>query len=52
VTIDLMHEIDQVFTTYPFFDSRQIAAYLPHSGFAAGRHRVRRLMGIMGLQAI
>ncbi|WP_417240937.1 DDE-type integrase/transposase/recombinase [Celeribacter halophilus] len=32
--------------------SRQIAAYLPQSGFSAGRHRVRRLMGIMGLQAV
>ena len=51
-TIDLMHEIDQIFTKYPFFGSRQIAAYLPQSGFSAGRHRVRRSMGIMGLQAI
>ena len=51
-TIELMHEIDRIFTKYPFFGSRQIAAYLPQSGFAAGRHRVRRLMGIMGLQAI
>jgi putative transposase len=51
-TIDPMHEIDQIFTKYPFFGSRQIAAYLPQSGFSAGRHRVRRLMGIMGLQAI
>ena len=50
-TLKLMHEIDRVFTKYPFFGSRQIAAYLPQSGFAAGRHRVRRLMGIMGLQA-
>jgi putative transposase len=32
--------------------SRQIAAYLPQSGFSAGRHRVRRLMSIIGLQAI
>lgn len=52
VTIDLTHEIDRIFTKYPFFSSRQIAAYLPQSGFSAGRHRVRRLMGIMGLQAI
>ena len=52
VTLDLMHEIDRIFTKYPFFGSRQIAAYLPQSGFSAGRHRVRRLMGIMGLQAI
>lgn len=47
-----MHEIDRVFTKYPFFGSRQIAAYLPQSGFSAGRHRVRRLMGVMGLQAV
>lgn len=51
-SLDLMHEIDRVFTKYPFFGSRQIAAYLPQSGFSAGRHRVRRLMNIMGLQAI
>ncbi len=51
-TIELMHEIDRIFTKYPFFGSRQIAAYLPQSGFSAGRHRVRRLMRIMGLQAI
>jgi putative transposase len=51
-TIDLMHEIDRIFTKYPFFGSRQIAAYLPQSRFSAGRHRVRRLIGIMGLQAI
>ena len=51
-TLKLMHEIDRVFTKYPFFGSRQIAAYLPQSGFSADRYRVRRLMGIMGLQAI
>ena len=51
-TLALMNEIDRVFTKHPFFGSRQIAAYLPRNGFHAGRHRVRRLMGIMGLQAI
>ena len=51
-TLALMHEIDRVFTKYPFFGSRQLAAYLPQSGFSAGRHRVRRLMSLMGLQAI
>jgi len=51
-TLALMHEIDRVFTKYPFFGSRQIATYLPQSGFSAGRHRVRRLMNLMGLQAI
>ncbi len=51
-TLKLMNEIDRIFTKYPFFGSRQITAYLPGNGFHAGRHRVRRLMGIMGLQAI
>ena len=51
-TIDLMHEIDRIFTKYPFFGSRQIVAYLPHPGFAAGRHRARFLVGIMGLKTI
>ena len=51
-TLKLMHEIDRVFTKYPFFGSRQIAAYLPQLGFSSGRHRVRRLMNIMGLVPI
>ena len=51
-TPELMHEIDRILKKYPFFGSRQMAAYLPQSGFSAGRYRVRRLMGIMGLQAI
>ncbi|WP_339715255.1 IS3 family transposase [uncultured Sneathiella sp.] len=51
-TLDLMRQIDRVFTQYPFFGSRQIAAYLPRKGYHAGRHRVRRLMKVMGLEAI
>ena len=51
-TPELMHEIDRILKKYPFFGSRQMAAYLPQSGFSAGRYRVRRLMGVMGLQAI
>ena len=51
-TLKPLREIDRGFTQYPFVGSLQIAAYLPQSGFSAGRHRVRRLMGIMGLQAV
>ena len=51
-TLAMMKEIDRVFTRYPFFGSRQIAAYLRREGTVAGRHRVRRLMAKMGLQAI
>lgn len=51
-TLKLMTEIDRVSTKHPFFGSRQIAAYLPGNGFHAGRQRLRRRMGRMGLQAI
>ena len=51
-TLELMRQIDKVFTQSPFFGSRQIAAYLPRVGHHAGRHRIRRLMKIMGLEAI
>ena len=51
-TLELMKRIDRIFTAYPFFGSRQIAAYLRREGVIAGRHRVRRLMRMMGLEAI
>ena len=51
-TLEMMKQIDRVFTKYPFFGSRQIAAYLRREGTIAGRHRVRRLMARMGLEAI
>ncbi len=51
-TLEMMKEIDRVFTKYPFFGSRQIAAYLRREGTVVGRHRVRRLTAKMGLEAI
>jgi len=51
-TLVVMTAIDKTFTKYPFFGSRQIAAYLRRDGISVGRHRVRRLMRLMGLEAI
>jgi len=51
-TLALMKAIDQAFTQYPFFGSRRIAVFLRGQGVAAGRHRIRRLMRMMGLEAI
>lgn len=51
-TLALMKAIDRVFTKYPFCGSRQIAPYLRRDGIVVGRHRVRRLMAKMGLEAI
>ena len=35
-TLAIMKEIDRVFTKYPFFGSRQIAAYLRREGTVVG----------------
>jgi putative transposase len=48
----LMRRIDELFLKYPFYGSRQMARQLRREGFRVGRHRVRRLMRLMGLQAI
>jgi len=48
----LMRRIDELFLRYPFYGSRQMARQLRREGVTAGRHRVRRLMRLMGLEAI
>ena len=48
----LMRRIDELFLKYPFYGSRQMARQLRREGIHDGRHRVRRLMRLMGLQAI
>ena len=35
-TLDLMHEIDRIFTKYPFFGSHHIAAYYLNQGSLLG----------------
>jgi putative transposase len=48
----LMRRIDELFMKYPFYGSRQMARQLRREGVRVGRHRVRRLMRLMGLAAI
>jgi len=48
----LMRRIDELFLKYPFYGSRQMVRQLRREGIHVGRHRVRRLMRLMGLQAI
>jgi putative transposase len=48
----LMRRIDELFLQYPFYGSRQMMLRLRREGFRVGRHRVRRLMRLMGLEAI
>ena len=51
-TLALMRQIDELFLKYPFYGSRQIVRHLRAKGVRVGRHRVRRLMRLMGLEAI
>ncbi len=48
----LMRRIDELFLKHPFYGSRQMARQLRREGVCIGRHRVRRLMRLMGLEAI
>ncbi len=51
-SLALMRRIDELFLKYPFYGSRQMARQLRREGLRVGRHRVRRLMRLMGLEAI
>ena len=48
----LMRRIDELFMKYPFYGSRQMVRQLRREAVCVGRHRVRRLMRLMGLEAI
>ena len=48
----LMRRLDELFMAHPFYGSRQMVRHLRREGVRVGRHRVRRLMRLMGLQAI
>ena len=50
--LEAMRRIDVLFTARPFFDARRIARTLTEEGFAIDRKRVRRLMRLMGIEAL
>ncbi len=50
--LELMRQIDKLFTKHPFYGSRQMVRSLAMQGVQVGRHRVRRLMRLMGLCTI
>jgi putative transposase len=48
----LLRAIDEQYTATPFYGSRRMAAALRRQGHALGRRRARRLMRLLGLEAI
>ena len=47
-----MERLDAVFTKRPFYGARRLKDELVAQGYAVGRKRMRRLMRVMGLEAI
>jgi len=50
--LEVMRRIDTLFTARPFFGARRIAATLTAEGFPIDRKRARRLMRLMGIEAL
>lgn len=50
--LQLMRRIDDIFTKWPFYGSRRIVEELRGEGHVVNRERVRRLMRLMGIEAI
>jgi putative transposase len=48
----VMRRIDELYLAAPFYGSRRMVAVLRRDGWSVNRKRVRRLMRIMGLEAI
>ena len=52
LNLALMRRLDELNLAYPFYGSRQIVRHRAREEMFVGRHRVRRLMRLMGLEAI
>ena len=47
-----MKRIDDLYLLHPYYGSRRMTYVLRQEGFGVSRHRVQRLMRLMGIQAI
>lgn len=48
----LMRLLDEQYTRTPYYGVRRMAAYLRHLGYSVNPKRVRRLLRLMGLEAV
>ena len=48
----VMRRMDELHLAWPFYGSRRMAAVLRRDGWAVNRKRVKRLMRVMGMEAI
>ena len=52
LNLQLLRLIDEQFLETPFYGSRQMVRWLRRQGYTVSRKRVRRLMRLLGLQAV
>lgn len=50
--LELMREVDKIYTQYPFFGTRQMASMLQAQGWKIGRAKIRSIYEQLGLRAI
>jgi len=50
--VQFMHRIDEIYMKHPYFGYRRMTRFLRDQGFEINRKRVRRLMRVMGLEAV
>ena len=48
----IMHAMDVIHTRWPFYGQRKLLVLLREAGFKLGRKKVRRLMRLMGMEAV
>lgn len=47
-----MHRIDEIYMKHPYFGYRRMTRTLKNQGYPVNRKRIRRLMQLMGLEAV
>jgi len=50
--LDFMRLIDEEYLRHPFYGSRRLREFLKSKGYAVNRKRVKRLMQVLGVEAI
>jgi putative transposase len=50
--LEIMKNIDEIYTEHPYYGTRRMSKYLQLSGHAVGRKVVRRYYQVMGLEAV
>ena len=50
--LELMKKIDEIYLKHQFYGSRQMSLHLKKEGKSASRHKIRRLIRIMGISTI